>query len=140
MDPWWLYLIVFVFGYLTHKTFYFLRSAKISIGLIRVSQLVSIAVLAKSMENFYYSHTSRLQHMKEHDESEKTIKDITRSFNMEITNYKEKVIKEVLDLHPNFYNPIIEFDNWKSAMKYLEKNKQFVLELLNQDKNDKKTS
>ena len=140
MGPWWLYIIVFVFGYLTHKTFYFFRSLKISIGLIRVSQLVSLAVLAKSMENFYYSHTSRLRQMKEQDETQNEIKDTRRSFNMEITNYKEKAIKEILDLHPDFYNPIIEFDNWKSAMKYLEDNKQFVLKLLNQDKNDKKTS
>jgi hypothetical protein len=140
MGLWWLYLLVFIFGYLTHKTFYFLRSVKISIGLIRVSQLVSLAVLAKSMENFYYSHTSRLRQMKEQDETQNDIKDTRRSFNMEITNYKEKAIKEMLDLHPNFYNPIIEFDNWKTAMKYLEDNKQFVLKLLNQDKNDKKTS
>jgi hypothetical protein len=140
MGPWWLYLLVFIFGYLTHKTFYFLRSVKISIGLIRVSQLVSLAVLAKSMENFYYSHTSRLRHMKEYDEGSKKIKDVRRSFNVEIVNYKKKAIKEILDLHPNFYDPIIEFDNWKSAMKYLEDNKQFVLKLLNQDKDDKKTS
>jgi hypothetical protein len=78
--------------------------------------------------------------MKEQDETQNEIKDTRRSFNMEITNYKEKAIKEMLDLHPDFYNPIIEFDNWKSAMKYLEDNKQFVLKLLNQDKNDKKTS
>jgi hypothetical protein len=78
--------------------------------------------------------------MKEQDETQNNIKDTRRSFNMEITNYKEKAIKEMLDLHPDFYNPIIEFDNWKSAMKYLEDNKQFVLKLLNQDKNDKKTS
>jgi len=78
--------------------------------------------------------------MKEYDEGPTNIKDVRRSFNMEIGNYKEKAIKEILDLHPNFYDPIIEFDNWKSAMKYLEDNKQFVLKLLNQDKDDKKTS
>jgi len=140
MGPWWLYLLVFGFGYLTHKTFYFFRSVRISIGLIRVSQLVSLAVLAKSMENFYYSHTSRLRHMREHDESDKNIKDVRRSFNMEIANYKEKAIQEILELHPNFYKPLIDFDNWKSAMKYLEDNSQFVVKLLSQDYNDKKTS
>ena len=50
MEYWWLYLLVFMFGYMTHKTFYFFRSVKISIGLIRVSQLVSLGVLAKSIE------------------------------------------------------------------------------------------
>ena len=136
MNSWWLYLLVFVFGYITHKTFYFFRSAKVSIGLIKVSQLISLAVLAKSMENFYYSHTARLRHMREHDEGEKNIKDLRRSFNFEISNYKEKAIKEMLDLHPTFYSPIVDFDNWNSAMRYLEDNRQFVLNILSQDKND----
>ena len=140
MGPWWLYLLVFVFGYLTHKTFYFFRSIKISIGLIKVSQLISLAVLAKSMENFYRSHTSRLRQMKEQNEDDKDIRDVRRSFNMEIANYKENAIKEILNLHPNFYDPIVDFDNWKSAMKYLENNRHFVLQLLNQDKDDKETS
>ena len=140
MGPWWLYLLVFAFGYLTHKTIYFLRSVRISIGLIRVSQLVSLAVLAKSMENFYYSHTARLRYMREHDESEIAIRDVRRSFNAEIMAYKERSIKEMLDLHPKFYNPIVDFDNWNSGMSYLEENKKFVLNLLSQDKNDKKTS
>lgn len=140
MGPWWLYVLVFIFGYLTHKTFYFLRSIRISIGLIRVSQLVSLAVLAKSMENFYYSHTARLRHMREHDESENTIKDVRRSFNAEIMAYKERAIKEMLELHPKFYDPIVKFDNWKSGMSFLEENRVFVLNLLSQDKNDKENT
>ena len=104
MEYWWLYLLVFMFGYMTHKTFYFFRSVKISIGLIRVSQLVSLGVLAKSMENFYYARTVRLRGM--------------------------------LDLHPKFYEPIIDFENWNTAMKYLEENKHFVQQLLTQDNND----
>lgn len=140
MGPWWLYILVFVFGYLTHKTFYFFRSLKISIGLIRVAQLVSLAVLARSMENFYYSHTARLRHMKESGRSEKDIKDTRRSFNAEIKDHKEKVIKEILDLHPGFYDPLVSFDDWKSAMSFLEDNRQYTLNLLRQDSDDKKTS
>jgi hypothetical protein len=136
MGPWWLYLLVFMFGYFTHKTFYFFRSVKISIGLVRVSQLIGLAVLAKSMENFYYSHTARLRQMKKLNESPKNIKDLRRSFSVEISNYKEKAVKEMLDLHPSAYAPIIDFDNWKSAMKYLEDNKQYVLALLSQGKDD----
>ena len=133
MGPWWMYVLVFMFGYLTHKTFYFFRSLKISIGLIRVSQLVSLAVLARSMENFYYSHTARMRQMRDNNESEKDIKDTRRSFNIEIKNFKDKAIEEILDLHPNFYQPIVDFNNWKSAMKYLEDNKEYVLQLLDQD-------
>ena len=136
MGPWWLYLLVFVVGYLTHKTFYFLRSVKVSISLIRVSQLISLAVLAKSMENFYHSHTARMRQMKESNQSDKDVREERRSFNVKIALYKDKAIKEMLDLHPKFYNPIIDFDSWSSGMKYLDDNKKFVLQLLKQDKND----
>ena len=56
--------------------------------------------------------------MREQDESEKNIRDLKRSFNMEISNYRNKAIEEMLNLHPKFYNPIVDFDNWKSAMEY----------------------
>tara|TARA_B100000214_G_scaffold237540_1_gene173698 strand:- start:185 stop:607 length:423 start_codon:yes stop_codon:yes gene_type:complete len=140
MGPWWMYVLVFLFGYMTHKTFYFFRSLKISIGLIRVSQLISLAVLAKSMENFYHTHTLRMRQMRENNDSDKNIKDARRAFNLELSDYKSKAIQEILDLHPQFYNPLIDFDDWNSAMAYLESNRNYVLQLLNKDKNDKKTS
>jgi len=134
MGPWWMYVLVFLFGYYTHKTFYFFRSLKISIGLIRVSQLISLAILAKSMENFYYAHTARIRQMRENASDEKDIRDVRRSFNAEIINYKEKAIEEILKLHPNFYQPIIDFHNWKSAMAYLEDNQKYVADLLSREK------
>tara|TARA_R110002020_G_scaffold267815_2_gene482973 strand:- start:284 stop:520 length:237 start_codon:yes stop_codon:yes gene_type:complete len=78
--------------------------------------------------------------MRESNESEKNIKDVRRSFNAEIGDYKEKAISEMLDLHPPFYSPIVDFDDWKSAMKYLEDNKEYMLNLIKQDKNDKEDS
>ena len=123
---------------MTHKTFYFFRSVKISIGLIRVSQLISLAVLAKSMENFHYSHTTAIKKLRENNQSEKDIRESRRSFNVEIKDFKESAIKEILDLHPKFYDPLVDFDDWGSAMKYLNENKQFVFKILNQDKNDQK--
>ena len=136
MEHWWLYLLVFVFGYLTHKTFYFVRSSRISIGLIRMSQLISLGILARSMENFYYAHTARLRQLKENNESAAVIKDTRRSFNMEISTYKEKAIKEMIESHPKFYAPIVNFTDWKSAMKYLETHRSVVTHLLDSRSDD----
>ena len=88
------------------------------------------------MENFYYSHTARLRQMREQGEDEKNIQHLKRSFNEEINDYKQKAIKQMLELHPAFYDPIIDFDDWKTGMKFLNENKEFVLNLLKQDKND----
>ena len=78
--------------------------------------------------------------MRENNDSDKNIKDARRAFNLELSDYKSKAIQEILDLHPQFYNPLIDFDDWNSAMAYLESNRNYVLQLLNKDKNDKKTS
>ena len=140
MGPWWMYMLVFLFGYFTHKTFYFLRSLKLSIGLIRISQLFSLAILAKSMEHFYYAHTLRMRRMRENGDSEKEINLQRKTFNTELLELKEKAVQEILDLHPAFYDPIIDFDNWNSAMKYLNSNKQYMLDILSKDTDDKETT
>ena len=133
-------MLVFLFGYFTHKTFYFLRSLKLSIGLIRISQLFSLAILAKSMEHFYYAHTLRMRRMRENGDSEKEINLQRKTFNTELLELKEKAVQEILDLHPAFYDPIIDFDNWNSAMKYLNSNKQYMLDILSKDTDDKETT
>lgn len=74
MGPWWLYLLVFIFGYLTHKTFYFFRSMRTSIGLIRISQLVSLNIMARSMEHYYYAHTAKIRQLTESGEDQETIR------------------------------------------------------------------
>ena len=131
MGPWWMYVLVFIFGYMTHKTFYFFRSAKISIGLIRVSQLVSLGLLTKSIENLYYSHTTKLRQLREAGARDKDLKDVRRSFNNEIKEYKVNAINQLLDLHPGFYDPIVDFDDWGSGMKYLEDNRDFMINFFN---------
>jgi len=136
MGPWWLYLLVFIFGYLTHKTFYFFRSMRLSLGLIRVSQLVSLAVLAKAMEHFYYSHTARVRQMREDNQSEDALKECRRAFGKEIASYQDTAIKEMLMLYPKFYEPIVHFSDWKSGMIYLNDNKEFMLNILTQESHD----
>ena len=88
------------------------------------------------MENFYSAHTLHLRQMRESERSEGEIKDARRLFNKEIKTYKEESIKQMLDLHPKFYEPIIDFDDWKSGMKYLENNKDFVMNLFGVKDND----
>ena len=127
MGPWWMYALVFLFGYFTHKTFYFLSSVKISIGLIRVSQLVSLGLLTKSIENLYQSHTLKLRQLRATGATDKELNTVRRSFNDEIKEYKSKAIDELLKLHPSFYESIIDFDDWNSGMKYLENNREFMI-------------
>jgi|TARA_R100001163_G_C5049828_1_gene186732 hypothetical protein len=133
MGPWWLYLLVFIFGYLTHKTFYFFRSMRTSIGLIRISQLVSLNIMARSMEHYYYAHTAKIRQLTENDEDQETIRQSRRAFSKEMSSLKEKSIKQVVDMHPRFFSPTVNFTDWKSAMKYLDDHRNVVDFLLDEE-------
>ncbi len=62
---WIQFILVFIFGYVTCKTFYFLNATRTSINIIKTAQLLSLAILAKSMEHFAYARTFKVLTMKE---------------------------------------------------------------------------
>ena len=67
---WVFYFLLFFFGYMTARTFYFVKASRLSITLIRISQIVALGMLAKSMEHFQYSKTYRLNAMALNGETE----------------------------------------------------------------------
>ena len=77
-----------------------------------------------------------LRQMHEVGRPETEIKEERRSFNEEIRAYKEESIRQMLELHPEFYEPIIDFHDWRSGMKYLEDNKDFIINLFGTKRND----
>ena len=121
---WLQYFLVFVFGYLTCKTFYFFRATRTGILIVKSAQIISLAILAKSMENFAFSKTYKVLTLKENNESEHNINAYCLNIDLAIVSYKEKAIKHIVEQHSKFYREILDFDDWKSGMEYLEQNKE----------------
>ena len=128
---WALNIILFVFGYLTCKTFYFLKASRTSINMLRGAQLTCLLMLARSMEHFSYSRALRLHHMQMVESSAQNIQAFTYRFEDELIQYKKKSIEEIIDAHPGVFQQFVEFDSWRSGMRYLEENKD-LLELIRQ--------
>ena len=126
---WFFYLLVYMFGYITCKTFYFMNSARISINMLKSAQLTALLVLARSMEHFSYSRAIRLHHMKMAAASEHNIQAFTYVFEEELVNHKKKSIEKIIDAHPQVFRPFVEFKDWATGMKHLEENKD-LLELI----------
>ena len=126
---WVLNIILFVFGYLTCKTFYFLKASRTSINMLRGAQLTCLLMLARSMEHFSYSRALRLHHMQMVESSAQNIQAFTYRFEDELIQYKKKSIEEIIDAHPGVFQQFVEFDSWRSGMRYLEENKD-LLELI----------
>jgi hypothetical protein len=121
---WLQYFLVFAFGYLTCKTFYFFRATRTGILIVKSAQVISLAILAKSMENFAFSRTYKILTLQESGASEQNIGAYTINIDLAINSYKEKAIKHIVEQHSKFYKEILDFDDWRSGMDYLEQNRE----------------
>jgi len=126
---WVLNIALFVFGYITCKAFYFLNASRTSINMLKSAQLTCLLMLARSMEHFSYSRALRLHHMQVAESSEHNIQAFTYRFEDELVHYKKKSIEEIINAHPGVFQQFVEFDSWRSGMRYLEENKD-LLELI----------
>ena len=120
---WLQYFLVFVFGYLTCKTFYFFRATRTGILIVKSAQVISLAILAKSMENFAFSRTYKILTLKENNASDQNINAYTINIDLAIESYKEKSIKHIVEQHSKFFKEILDFNDWKSGMEFLEQHK-----------------
>jgi hypothetical protein len=76
------------------------------------------------MENFAFSKTYKILTLKENNENEHNINAYCFNIDLAIVSYKEKAIKHIVEQHSKFYRKILDFDDWKSGMEYLEQNKE----------------
>ncbi len=123
---WALMVLMFVLGYVTCKMLYFLKSTRASVLLLRASQLVSVGLLAKAMEDFYYAKTYRMEKMIESGASDHNVMAFSYLMEEEIAHYKKRSIRGLIELHPEFFQSTVEFEDWESAMRFLNNHREVV--------------
>jgi hypothetical protein len=119
--------LVFIFGYLTCKVFYYLKSARLSIQLIQMSNLVSLFLLTRALENFEHSRVLCLKDLREKDISERNLKIYEENLDLEIELFKKRSISLLLEVHPDFFQGVVPYTDWSSAMNYLESNRNVIM-------------
>lgn len=126
MELWLLGLLTFLFGYVTCRTFYFVRSARLSLTLLRASHIVYISAIIKAIENLSYSREVMLEHMAISERSSTEISLFERQYEYDVGLLKERSIQTLCVLHPKFFETTLEFSNWEEAMKYAEENREIM--------------
>ncbi len=121
-----LHLLTFIFGYVTCRTFYFVKSARISVILLKVMHVVSLSILIKCIEEYSYSGTEKLKALSNcgilpDDDVYKKVENENKD---NVTLFKERSIATIISLHPEYFRNIIEFEDWNTAMLFLQKNKE----------------
>ena len=133
---WALFTLTFIFGYITCKALYFLKATRTSFHIIRASQLISVGLLARSMEDFYYAKVYRMEKMVESAESDHNIAAFSYRMEEEVDYFKKQAIRSLIELHPETFKQLLEFEDWPSAMKFLTANKEVMARFLSRRKDD----
>lgn len=130
---WLLYFLVFIFGYVTSKALYFLRSTRLSLHMLKASHMIYLSVMIKALENLSYSREMMLEYLLRSEKNASQITSFELRFDEDVRALKERSIKLLIHEHPKFFRTAIEFDDWDSSMEYLLNNKKTVLEFWIQD-------
>jgi hypothetical protein len=131
---WWLYLLVFAFGYLTCKTFYFLKEIRLGLVMLKISHCLSLYTIVRGVESLEYTKAMRLNELRLREESERNVKAYQLNFDADIKLYKDKSIREIINMHPKFYRDLIEYDDWDSAMRFLnEEGIEYIKHFINKE-------
>jgi len=138
MDPWWLYAIVFLFGYVTCKTFYFMRSMRMSLKLLKSSKVIYLSMLVKSIENYAASEAIMLKYLNDSNAPQDVKKAFIDSFEVEKQTFKSRGIQNLVNNIPYTFKSNIGFHDWESAMLYLAFNHKEAYEFwrIKSDKKD----
>ena len=119
MDPLWLYVLVFVFGYVTCQTFYFIKSTRVSLKLMKSSRVIYLLMMAKAMEKYKIAEGVMLTYLNESEQNQDVINNFTNNIETERQSFKKKSIDSLISNTPSTFKDIVGFHDWDSAMEYL---------------------
>ena len=127
MEYWLLGLLTFIFGYLTCATFYFLRSARLSVVLMRSSHVIYLSSLMKAIEALVYAREIMREHMLRSEKTSAEISTFEYRFEQDVSHLRTRSVEMLHLLHPEPFRRMIEFEDWSGAMEYLSQHRAATL-------------
>jgi hypothetical protein len=115
-----LYVLVFLFGYVTHRTFSTYKNAKASILLLQSSVVASLLILARCLQNYSYVKSFGANQLEKKEASSEQVDNYKLLIDNDIKFFKKSSVSQILKDIPEHFSTIIEFNDWDSAMKYLD--------------------
>ena len=115
-----LYFLVFMFGYVTHRTFWTFRSTKSILLLLQSAQITSLLILARSIEKYSYVKAFGANQLTKSGATDDAVDNYKKYIDNDIEYFKSSSIKNIVRNTPEHFEPIVQFSDWNSAMEYLD--------------------
>ena len=122
-------MLVFIFGYITCKTFYFFNSARAGVLIIKLSHIICLTILSRCIEAYSYATYTKLRALSKTGviPGSKIYEKVKEEDKAELQRFKEKIIASIVAVHPERFKTLITFSDWNGAMNYLEENRQVAI-------------
>jgi hypothetical protein len=102
--------------------------------MLKISHCLSLYTIVRGVESLEYTKAMRLNELRLKEESERNVKAYQLNFDADIKLYKDKSIREIINMHPKFYRDLIEYDDWDSAMRFLnEEGIEYIKHFINKE-------
>ena len=116
-------LICFVFGYMTHKLIFSAFRLGRTMILCKHMILDCLYILLVMSEDVSFIRTIKTKEMKDLGITDKTISHSQTIFDKTMNNWKDMCIRKLLVSYPMIARSQLQFDDWDSAMEYLQENR-----------------
>tara|TARA_Y100001963_G_C6588918_1_gene357041 strand:- start:49 stop:420 length:372 start_codon:yes stop_codon:yes gene_type:complete len=116
-------LLCFVLGYITHKFF----SSMVSLGrtmiLCKHMILDCLFISLQMSEDVAFIRSIKTKEMRDLGVNDKTISHSLMMFDKTMNDWKNTCIQKILVSYPMIARGQLKFDDWDSAIKYLQENR-----------------
>ena len=108
-----------------------------SLSLLRTANIIYLSSMVKSIEHLSYARELVREHMLRTGRGAFQISSFEHTFDEDLKLLKDRSIETLLRCHPTFFRPTVEFEDWTSAMQFLQKNKEGALGFWSKYENDR---
>ena len=101
----------------------------IGLGLLlfKEAEYMCLQMLALSIEDAAFLKVVKQQFMKQFDYNKNVVKITINDDEFNLDKWKKESIIRLMDRYPPTYKRIVEYNNWKEAMQFLEKERKKML-------------
>ena len=123
-----LYLLVFTFGFVTNRLLYYFVAAYHSIRILKIMHVVSLTMFVRSIQEYAYVGFKKLSTLENCGvlANDRIYISAEKAHVEAVEAFKKRSVLSLIELHPEILKPSLEFNDWDSAMEYLENNAEIT--------------
>lgn len=118
-------LVSFGLGWMCSSVYNFVRTAKYSSFIIKMTYIFYLTMINKGLEYLWYAHSNKLEALRKNGKSYDHPEYISLKKENEklIETYKSNSIEYLVKTHPKGFEQMLEFHDWKGSQRFLNNHK-----------------